>query len=69
VTIENDKLIRNLEASLSLLYTEYTKLPSDKDIFFVHDEIFDTIETIKETIALLENNAILIEDILSPKQR
>jgi hypothetical protein len=67
--IDPDKLISNIESSITLLYNKYSKLATDKDIFFVHDEIFNAIENLKETIALLENNAILVEDIIISNQR
>jgi hypothetical protein len=69
MSLDPDKILENIESSITLLYSKYRELASDEEIFYVSDQIFDNIEEIKRTIALLENNVILMEEIISNKQR
>jgi hypothetical protein len=69
MSLDPDKILENIESSITLLYSKYRELASDEEIFYVSDQVFDNIEEIKRTIALLENNVILMEEIISNKQR
>jgi hypothetical protein len=67
--IDVDKILSNIESSITLLYNKYKDLAKDEEIFYVQDQIFDNIEQVKNIIALLENGVILTREIISSKQR
>lgn len=67
--IDVDKILSNIESSITLLYNKYKDLAEDEEIFYAQEQIFDNIEQVKNIIALLENSVILTKEIISSKQR